>query len=43
MFGLFNKVSANYTNLAYDFNFTSIEGKAIKLNEFKNKRLKKNN
>ena len=36
MFGLFNKVSANYTNLAYDFNFTSIEGKAIKLNEFKN-------
>ena len=37
MFGLFSKVSANYTKLAYDFEFTGIEGKAIKLSDYKNK------
>ena len=36
MFGLFNKVSANYTSLAYEFDFTSVDGKVIKLSEFKN-------
>ena len=37
MFGLFSKASANYTKLAYDFEFTGIEGKTIKLSEYKNK------
>jgi len=37
MFGLFSKVSANYTKLAYDFEFTGIEGKTIKLSDYKNK------
>ena len=37
MFGLFSKVSANYTKLAYDFEFSGIEGKTIKLNDYKNK------
>ena len=37
MFGLFNSASANYTQLAYDFQFKSIDGKVIKLNDYKNK------
>ena len=30
MLGLFKNVSANYTELAYDFEFKSIDGKIIK-------------
>jgi len=37
MFGLFSKVSANYIKLAYDFEFSGIEGKTIKLSDYKNK------
>jgi len=37
MFGLFNKVSANYTKLAYDFQFKGIDGQIIKLSEFQDK------
>ena len=37
MFGLFSKVSANYAKLAYDFEFNGIEGKTIKLSDYKNK------
>ena len=37
MFGLFTSVSANYTQLAYDFQFKSIDGKIIKLSDFENK------
>ena len=37
MFGLFSKVSANYTKLAYDFEFNGIEGNTIKLSEYRNK------
>ena len=37
MFGLFNNASANYTKLAYDFQFKSIDGKVIKLSDFENK------
>ena len=37
MFGIIGKVSANYTKLAYDFEFNSIDGNKIKLNDFKNK------
>ena len=37
MFSFFNKVSANYTELAYDFQFKSIDGKIINLSEFRNK------
>ena len=37
MLGLFKNVSANYTELAYDFEFKSIDGKIIKLNDFKDK------
>ena len=37
MFGFFNNISANYTQLAYDFQFNSIDGKTIKLSDFKNK------
>ena len=38
MFGFFsNNLSANYTELAYDFQFKSIDGKLIKLNDFQNK------
>ena len=38
MFGIFsNNVSANYTELAYDFQFKSIDGKVIKLSDFENK------
>ena len=34
MFSFFNNVSANYTSLAYDFQFKGIDGKVIKLSEF---------
>ena len=37
MFGLFNNVSANYNKLAYDFEFNSIDGRIIKLSDYKNK------
>ena len=37
MFSLFNNVSANYTQLAYDFQFKGIDGKIIKLSDFKDK------
>ena len=37
MFGLFQNVSANYKQLDNDFNFKDIEGKNIKLSDFKNK------
>ena len=37
MFSFFNNVSANYKQLAYDFEFNSIDGKIIKLSDYKNK------
>jgi Glutathione peroxidase len=37
MFGLFTKASANYTNLAYEYDFNGIDGNKIKLIDFKNK------
>ena len=37
MFSFFNKTSANYTQLAYDFDFQSLEGDVIKLSNYKNK------
>ena len=37
MFSLFNNVSANYSQLAYDFQFKGINGNIIKLSDFKNK------
>ena len=37
MFSFFNKASANYNNLVYDYEFTSIEGDIIKLSDYKNK------
>ena len=37
MFGLFNTVKANYTKLAYDFQFKGIDGQTIKLSNFKEK------
>jgi glutathione peroxidase len=37
MFGLFSTVSANYTKLAYDFEFNGIEGNIIKLSNYKDK------
>jgi len=37
MFSFFNNTSANYSQLAYDFQFKGIDGKAIKLSNFKNK------
>jgi len=37
IFGLCSKVSANYTKLAYDFEFNGIEGNVIKLSDYKNK------
>ena len=36
MFSLFTKANANYSNLAYDFSFNSIDGNSIKLDEYKN-------
>ena len=37
MFSLFKNASANYTKLAYDFQFKGINGETINLSEFKNK------
>ena len=37
MFSFFTKTSANYENLAYDFEFKNIDGKIVKLSNFKNK------
>ncbi len=37
MFSLFNNASANYSSLAYEFIFNSIDGDEIKLKDFKNK------
>ena len=37
MFGIIGKASANYSKLAYDFEFNSIDGNKINLNDFKNK------
>lgn len=37
MFGFFSKVSANYSQLAYEFHFQNIEGGIIKLSDYKNK------
>ena len=37
MFGIFKNVSANYSNLAYDFSFDGIDGKIINLSQFKDK------
>ena len=35
MFSLFKNASANYTKLAYDFQFKGINGETINLSEFK--------
>ena len=37
MFGIFEKASANYSKLVYDFEFNGIDGNKIKLDNFKNK------
>ena len=37
MFSFFTKGSANYTQLAHEFKFNSIDGQSIDLNEYKNK------
>ncbi len=37
MFSIFNKSMANYSNLAYEYQFEGIDGNIIKLEEFKNK------
>ena len=37
MFGLIGTASANYSKLAYNFEFNSIDGGKIKLDNFKNK------
>ena len=37
MFGFFSNASANYTQLAYDFQFKGIDGQMINLSDFKNK------
>ena len=37
MFSFFNKVSANYAQLAYEFQFKSLDGGFIKLNDYKDK------
>ena len=37
MLGILEKASANYSKLAYDFEFNSIDGNKIKLSDFKNK------
>ena len=37
MFGFFSKVSANYAQLAYEFQFKSINGKTINLSSYKKK------
>ena len=37
MFSFFNKASATYTKLAYEFEFKGIDGGIIKLNDYKEK------
>ncbi len=37
MFSLFNNLSANNNNLAYDFTFNNIDGNLIKLSDYKEK------
>ena len=37
MFSFFTKASANYSSLAYDFSFNSIDGSKIKLEDYKDK------
>ena len=37
MFSFFNKVSANYSQLAYEFKFNGIDGQSINLNDYRNK------
>ena len=37
MFSFFSKGSANYTRLAHEFKFNSIEGRLIKLSDYKEK------
>ena len=37
MLSFFNKVSANYTQLAYKFQFKSLDGDVIKLSDYKDK------
>ena len=37
MIGIFTKVSANYSNLAYDYTFNNIDGNKLELKDYKNK------
>ena len=37
MFSFFNKVSANYDQLAYEFKFKSLDGGFIKLDDYKDR------
>ena len=37
MFSFFNKVSANYTQLAHNFEFKGIDGQSIKISDYKEK------
>ena len=37
MFSFFNKVSANYTQLAHNFEFKGIDGQTIKISDYKEK------
>jgi glutathione peroxidase len=37
MFSFFNNTSANYSQLAYEFEFRSLDGGKIKLSDYKNK------
>ena len=37
MFNFFNKASANYTKLAHNFEFKSIDGQTIKISDYKEK------
>ena len=37
MFGFFNKLSADNNQLAYDYQFNSIDGEKIKLDDYKDK------
>ena len=37
MFSFFNKVSANYTQLAHDFEFKGKDGESIKISDYKEK------
>ena len=37
MISFFNKVSANYTQLAHNFEFKGIDGQSIKISDYKKK------